>query len=233
MLAAALGKTNSAPRSVPLSSKSINLDLEKQLPLAKPEWQQEMGVVEASNGGLREMSQGLRLIGRPTEKCDAPGKGFHETGPWARLQEGKMSSRSKHYGSAASTGLGLPLLRVSWWATGLVYISKYRVCKTISIMSAEYARHFRMINFKSLMQLVFSLMIKNMVTSTFSLFTHQALWTISAQIKRTQCAVQIQRIKRTARHPMHWVWVGVSGCCEVFCFVLFWHNYFTSKVEVF
>lgn len=218
MLAAALGKTNSAPRSVPLSSKSINLDLEKQLPLAKPEWQQEMGVVEASNGGLREMSQGLGLIGRPTEKCDAPGKGFHETGPWARLQEGKMSSHSKHYASAAGTGLGLPLLRVSWRAAGLVYISKYRVCKTISIMSAEYARPFRMINFKSLMQLVFSLMIKNMVTSTFSLFTHQALWTISAQTKRTQCAVQIQRIKRTARHPMHWVWVGVSGCCEVFCF---------------
>lgn len=60
-------------------------------------------------GSLRNVS-GTKAIGRPTEKCGVSGKGFHETGPRALHQEGKMSSHSEHYASAACAGLGLPLL---------------------------------------------------------------------------------------------------------------------------
>ena len=52
MLVAALGKTNRDPQKCFLPGKSINLDPKKQLLLAKPEYQQEMGAVEASNRDL-------------------------------------------------------------------------------------------------------------------------------------------------------------------------------------
>ena len=55
------GKTNRDPQKCFLPGKSINLDPKKQLLLAKPEYQQEPGAVEASNRGLWEMFQGLRL----------------------------------------------------------------------------------------------------------------------------------------------------------------------------
>lgn len=115
-------------------------------------------------GSLRNVS-GTKAIGRPTEKCDVSGKGLHETGPQALHQEGKISSRSKHYASAACAGLGQPLQHVSRWAMGLIFILKFCVCKIISIMSAECAENFTMINFVSSMQLVFSLMIKNIIQS--------------------------------------------------------------------
>ena len=52
MLVAALGKTNRDSQKCLLPGKSINLDPKKQLLLAKPEYLQEPGAVEASNRGL-------------------------------------------------------------------------------------------------------------------------------------------------------------------------------------
>lgn len=106
-LADALGKMNRAPQSACLSGKSINLALWKQplvCHLAKPERQQETGAVTFPMGVSRQSlrSLGSQATGGPTDKCNTPGKGFHETGPPALHQERNRTIHSGHYASAAS-----------------------------------------------------------------------------------------------------------------------------------
>lgn len=62
--------------------------------------------------------------------------------PISTHQEGKMSSRSWHHASAASAGPGLPLLVCVRTGDGVGILCLRCVCKTISIMSAEYAKHY-------------------------------------------------------------------------------------------
>lgn len=52
--------------------------------------------------------------------------------------------------------LGYHFGHVSPREMGLAFILKFCVCKKISVGSAKYAKHIRMIDFKSLMQLFFS-----------------------------------------------------------------------------
>lgn len=127
-----------------------------------------------------------QATGRATEKCGTPEKRFHETGPQALHQKGKTTSRW-----ASKMPLQLPLAvgdhygHVSPREMGLAFILKFCVYKKISVGSAKYAKHIRTIDFKSLMQLFFfPLMIKNMVTSTFGPFTHQAPLAIFSSVQK-------------------------------------------------
>lgn len=164
----------------------------------------------ARNGGCevsKKMPQELRPQANPQRNVTLLGRAS------VRLALKRFTEKGK---SPAVLGLGWMWLGQHWtWATtmigclsqramGLAFILKFCVRKTISITSAEYANHIRMIDFESLMQLVFSLMIKNMEPSTFSPFTHQAPLTISVRIKRTQHAIwfhwhsDLHRTRKTA-----------------------------------
>lgn len=173
---------------------------------------------------------GARATGRPTEKCDGPGKGFRETGPGVLYQEGKMSSCSGHWASAASAGLGLPLLVCVTKSNGagiyfdVLCLQNYfdHVGWVYQALQHDQFWKFNAVGLSPNDHKYGSIYLwPKYSPSTFDNFSSGPENPVCNLIS---LACSLPRIKKTAQHPMHWVWVGVLGCCAV------WRDFFFNII---